>query len=106
MTSHFAHGFADELVKVARLKGVKKFIDRLKKSKDLRASIKKSALLGGGTGAATGLLSRDDKPALRRVLGGAALGAVGGGITGAVFPGWFSRSNMLAADETLRRTAR
>ena len=94
-------GFADELVKTAgRLDAVRRLISRIKKSKDLRDAIRRSAVLGAGTGAATGVLGGDkDKSILRRALGGAAVGAVGGGITGASFPGWFTKAMRHAPDE-------
>lgn len=114
-------GFADELVKTARadlasmaalaaaggLTGaalrsgaLHRLVKRVKKSKDLRDAIRRSAVLGAGTGAATGVLGGDkDKSILRRALGGAAVGAVGGGITGAAFPGWFTKAMRLAPDE-------
>lgn len=106
--SHFTNGFADELVKVAKLRIGAKFMKRLGKSKELRDAIKRSALLGGATGAASGALSRDDRSTLRKILGGATVGLAGGAITGATFPGWFARSNMRAADEVgkLGRAAR
>ena len=96
-------GFGDELVKVARLRSVAKFLERIEKSPGLRASLKRSTLLGAGTGAATGLVAGDDdKGAIRRMVGGAAVGGLGGAITGGAFPGWFGRQNMRAADEVKR----
>lgn len=94
-------GFADELVKTAgRAGAIRRLVERINKSKDFRDAIRRSAVLGAGTGAATGALSGDkDKGLLRRALGGAALGAVGGGITGAAFPGWFTKAMRLAPDE-------
>jgi hypothetical protein len=103
-------GFADELVKTAgRANAVLKLLERINTSKDLRSAIRRSALLGAGTGAATSVLGGDGKKStLRRGLGGAALGAVGGGITGAAYPGWFTRAMRLAPDEvgTLARLGR
>lgn len=94
-------GFADELVKVSgRLDAVRRLVERIKKSPELRSSIRRSMTLGAGTGAAAAALGGDKgKSLLRRVLGGAAVGAVGGGITGAAFPGWFTKAMRLAPDE-------
>ena len=99
MMSPLTSGFHDELVKTARIKGIRKFVKRLRTSKDLRGAIGRSTALGAGTGALTAALGGDS------VLRGAALGAAGGTVTGAAFPAWFSRSNMLAAGErrSLRR---
>jgi len=107
----FVHGFSDELTKVARFRAVAKFLERIKRSPDLRASIRRSAALGAGTGAATGLLAGDEnKGAVRRMLSGAAVGGLGGAITGSAFPGWFGKANMRAPDEVkgslFRRSSR
>jgi len=102
-----AAGFSDELTKVARFSAVREFAHRLEKSHGLRNAIRRSAGLGAVTGGTTAMLSRDkNEPWLRRLLSGAALGALGGGITGGVFPGWFAKSNMRAADEVSARTLR
>ena len=93
--AHFTRGFQDELVKTAGLKGMRKYVKRLKKSKDLRSAIARSAALGGGTGALTALASGD------KVLRGAAMGALGGSVAGGTFPGWFQRGSMHAPDEKL-----
>ena len=98
MTS-FTAGFQGELEKLAKIRAIANFAKRLHGSKGLREAIRRSAVLGAGTGAVTGALSESDKSLLHRMLGGAALGAVGGGVTGASFPGWFSRASMLAPDE-------
>ena len=99
MMSPFISGFQDELVKTARLKGVSKYVRRLKKSKELRSAILRSAALGGGTGALTAALGGENP------LGAAALGALAGGVTGGTFPAWFGRGNMRAADESRLRAA-
>jgi len=97
--SHFTRGFQDELVKTARLKGVRKYVKRLKKSKDLRSAIARSAALGGGTGALTALAGGDN------VLSSAVIGALGGSVAGGTFPAWFQRGSMRAPDEKLLRRA-
>jgi len=99
MASHFASGFADELTKVAKISALRSFAHRLNTSKDLRDAIRRSATLGAGTGAITAALGDGEDASLVRALKGGAIGALGGGITGATFPGWFGRSNMMAADE-------
>lgn len=97
------HGFTDELVKTARLGSVAKFLKRVERSPALRASIRRSGLLGAGTGAATGAIAGDeDKSFLRRIAKGALVGGLGGVITGGAFPGWFGKSNMKASDEMRR----
>ena len=96
-------GFTSELIKTARLKSVSKFLSRLEKSPGLRASIRRSTALGAGTGAATNLMAGDDDHGIiRRLASGAAVGGLGGAITGGAFPGWFGRSNMKASDEVKR----
>jgi len=97
--SPFITGFQDELVKTAKLKGLRKYVKRLEKSKDLRGAIARSAALGGGTGALTAALGGDS------ILGGAAVGAAGGAVAGGTFPAWFQRSSMKAPDERLLRRA-
>ena len=101
------HGFANELVKEAKLGSVSRFLKRIEKSPELRSSIRRSTLLGAGTGAATNVMAgNDEQGILRRLMGGAAVGAVGGGITGGAFPAWFGKSNMRAADEVKKRLGR
>ncbi len=94
----FITGFSDELVKTASLAG---FARRLANSKELRHAIRRSTILGAGTGAVGGAIQSkgEDESRLKKILGAAALGGVGGALTGAAFPGWFHHSSMRAADE-------
>lgn len=94
----FLAGFADELVKTA---GLGNFMHRLSKSKELRHAIRRSALLGAGTGAIGGALQHKDpeESRLKKILGAALLGGAGGAVSGAAFPGWFHQHSMRAADE-------
>lgn len=94
----FLAGFKDELVKTA---GLGNFMHRLSKSKELRHAIRRSALLGAGTGAIGGALQHKnpDESRLKKILGAALLGGAGGAVTGAAFPGWFHYHSMRAADE-------
>lgn len=94
----FLGAFVDELEKVA---GVTSLLRRLSESPALRKSVRHAALLGGGTGAVAGALSHknEDESRLRKILGGATLGALTGGITGAVHPGWYSRESRFAVGE-------
>lgn len=96
MANGFVNGFSDELTKTA---GLGSLIKRIRNSPELRKSILRSSLLGAGTGAvATAFQSKDEKGErhlMRNILGGAA----GGAVTGAAFPGWFSRRSMKATDE-------
>lgn len=94
----FITGFQDEIVKTANLAA---FAKRLVNSKELRHAIRRSAVLGAGTGAVGGAIQGkgEDESRLKKILGGAALGGVGGALTGAAFPGWFHHSSMRAADE-------
>lgn len=97
--SWFVTGFADELTKLAG-PPTANLIERLRRSPELRKAIVRSTLLGAGTGAVTGAFTHDkDSGRAKKVLTGAALGALGGGITGAVYPGWFDRRSRLASDE-------
>lgn len=98
----FAAALADELTKIAKPTGaVRRFLDRLQSSPELRSAIRRSTVLGAATGGLTGALSKkeEDESRLKKVLGGAAIGAAGGAATGAAFPGWFHRHQMLAHDE-------
>jgi len=96
----FMNGFADELIKTARAGAIADFAVRLGKSKSLRDAIRKSTLLGAGTGALSGALSPDgDKGLLRRMAGSAVLGAAGGALTGSVMPGWFGPGSHRAHGE-------
>lgn len=96
----FLSGFQDEMVKVAAVKSVARFLERLHKNPELRGAIARSAALGAGTGALTNLLHGDqDKGALRKILTGGAVGAAGGAVTGSAFPGWFGKSNMYTSQE-------
>jgi len=94
----FIQGFSDELVKTANLKN---FARRLVSSPELRHAIRRSAVLGAGTGAISGALQHKtpEESRLKKILGAALLGGAGGAVTGAAFPGWFSRHSMRAADE-------
>lgn len=97
--TNFHLGFASEVTKLA---GLENFIRRLSHSPELRASIRRAAVLGGGTGAVAGALGgkAEDESRLKKILGGAAMGALTGGISGAAFPGWFNRGAMRAHGET------
>lgn len=91
-------GFRDEMEKVGNLRAL---VRRIKSSPALRRSIMRAALLGGGTGAASGAIDPEGSP-----LRGALVGSITGGLTGTAFPGWFSRANMRAADEARRSLRR
>jgi hypothetical protein len=94
----FIRGFANELTKLA---GPLEFLERLKKSPELRHAIRRSTMLGAATGAIGGALQHKDKGESRakKMLGAGALGALGGAISGASFPGWFSEHAMRAHGE-------
>jgi len=96
-------GFSMELTKVARLGAVARYLERLNASKGLRSAIRRSALLGAGTGAVSNVMAgNSDQSTLRKLITGAAVGGIGGAVTGGAFPAWFGRSNMRAADELKR----
>lgn len=99
--SPFFVGFANELTKVA---GSGHLLERLRNSPELRRAIASGALLGAGTGATTGALSKKNENEDRagKILRNAVMGAFVGGGTGAAFPAWFVRENRLAPDEILR----
>ncbi len=88
-------------MKVAGLGKVREFAERLGKSEELRHAIRRSALLGAGTGAIGGAIQSKspDESRIKKILGSALLGGVGGAVTGAAFPGWFHHQSMRAADE-------
>lgn len=103
----FVRGFADELLKTASLgEGVVHFFRRVREEPELRAAIRKSMLVGAGTGliegAALPAASGKKHSRLKSGLSEAAGGAMVGGITGAVFPGWFHRAGHFTESELAR----
>lgn len=86
-------GFADELVKTAKLADV---IEHAvgRPGSPLRTAIARASALGGLTTATQTLLGPHQPGEKSHVLRNTLAGAAAGAVTGRAFPGWFGRSQM------------
>jgi hypothetical protein len=86
-------GFADELVKTAKVADViEHAIGR--RGSTLRTAIARAAALGAATTATQTLVEPHEPGENRHLLRNALAGAAAGAVAGRSFPAWFGRSQM------------